>query len=404
MEDLNPNTILQRIPALVLDIDSNNNIMIHSGQKVIHCGPHGLAILNMFYQPTSLKEALLKLQERIGRTPVGMDLINVISHLYKAGILRGESQNRPTWGTDIFGFDSAQVHIAMLNDKTRTLNYFNAIREVVHKGDIVVDIGTGLGILAMTAVRAGARQVYAVEASGIGKSAKAIFEANGVADRVTLIEGWSTQIDLPEQADVFISEIIGNEPLGERILEITIDATKRLLKPEGRLVPNKIKIFGLPVSIPNTELIKHTLITETLKNWQSWYGIDFNPLGEVIQKFPQAFSINSFLASDWETLSEPILLAEINLKDFDKFVIDNTATVNSNASGQLNGLLEYFELELSPTTSLSTHPAKVDINNHWRSPVWVFIPPLLLDNGDQFTVNYQYRKTGDSIKVSLSRL
>jgi predicted RNA methylase len=58
--------------------------------------------------------------------------------------------------------------------------------------------------------------VYAIEASGIGKLAKAIFKANGLADRITLIEGWSTQVNLPEKADVLISEIIGNEPLGEQ--------------------------------------------------------------------------------------------------------------------------------------------------------------------------------------------
>jgi len=395
---------LLRTPCLKLNIDSNSQIRISIEGKTFIFGSHALALLDVFSQPHSLSEVLENLQTRINGVQDWMDLMSTIIHLYEAGVLQDEAKNKPALKTDSFGYDSAPIHVAMLNDRVRTSSFLAGIYEVVHPGDVVIDIGTGTGVLAIAAARAGARHVYAVEASSIGKLAKAIFEANKLADRITLIEGWSTHINLPELGDVLISEMIGNEPLAENVLEITIDATKRLLKPEGRLVPNKVKIFGLPVSIPHTELMKHTFITDTLKNWQSWYDIDFNPLGKVIQNFPHTFFINSFLARDWKTLSEPILLAEINFKDFNKMVIDNTATVNSNASGQLDGLLEYFELELSPTTSISTHPAKVDINNHWRSPVWVFIPPLLVDTGNQFTVTYKYRKTEDHTKVSVSRL
>jgi hypothetical protein len=275
---------------------------------------------------------------------------------------------------------------------------------VVQEGDIVVDIGTGLGILAISAVRAGAQHVYAVEASGIGKSAKAIFEANGVADRVTLIEGWSTQIDLPEQADVLISEIIGHEPLGERVLEITMDASKRLLKPNARLIPHKIRILGLPVTIPQEELMKQTFTAQTLQNWQSWYGIDFSVLEETFRNTTNVFFINSFSARDWKTISEPLLLAEVDLKNLNDLIIDKTILFTANTSGTLNGLVEYFGLELGPTARFSTYPTQVDEANHWDSPVWIFSDPFSVEPGDKFTVTYQYRKTEDRTKVSVSRL
>lgn len=401
---LSPDIKLLRIPCLKLNIDSNCQIRISIEGKTFIFGSHTLALLDAFSQPHSISEVLENMQTRVKGIQDWMDLVTTIIHLHEAGVLQDEAKINPLLKTDSSGYDSAPIHAAMLNDRGRTSSFLAGIYEVVHPGDVVIDIGTGTGVLAIAAARAGARHVYAVEASSIGKLAKAIFEANKLADRITLIEGWSTHINLPELGDVVISEMIGNEPLAENVLEITADATKRLLKPEGRLIPNKVKILGLPVSIPNTELMKYTFITNTLENWQSWYGIDFNPLGKVIQNFPHTFFINSFVARDWKTLSEPTLLAEINLKDFNKMVIDNMATVTSNASGQLNGLLEYFELELSPTTSISTHPAKVDINNHWRSPVWVLNPPLLVDTGDQFTVTYQYRQTEDRTKVSVSRL
>jgi predicted RNA methylase len=290
----------------------------------------------------------------------------------------------------------------MLNDRTRTSRLIAGIREVVRPGDVVIDIGTGTGILAIAAARAGARHVYAIEATGIGKSAMAVFEANEVANRITLIEGWSTQISLPELGDVLISDIIGSEPLAENVLEITADAVNRLLKQDARLLPNRIKIFGLPVTIPRTELMKHTFTGETVENWRSWYDIDFSPLVDVARDSPHIFSIRPPLARDWGILSEPILLADVDLREVKQLYIDNSVAVTVHTSGRLDGILEYFELELGPTTRFSTHPAQTDIDSVRRNPIWVFVDPLYLNAGDQFIVTYNYRVTEDKIRVKVS--
>ena len=404
MTDLDQNTILQRVPYLKLDINSTNKIRIFMGGKTFEFGSHAIAIIDACLQPTALADVLETLRPRVRGTQDWMDLMTTIVHLCEAGVLRDEAQNKPTIRADASGFDSAPIHITMLNDKIRTSSFLKGIQEVVHPGDIVVDIGTGTGILAIAAARAGTRHVYAIEASGIGKSAKSIFEANGLANRITLIEGWSTQINLPEQADVLISEIIGNEPLGERVLETTVDALKRLLKPNARLIPNRVKIFGLPIAIPQTELIKHTFAAETLQNWKSWYGIDFSPLIDITRNSSQTFYINPSLASDWKTLCKPVLLADVDFNGVSQLTIDNTMSVTTNASGQLNGVLVYFELELGPITRLSTHPEKADKDCSWRSPVWILTDPLNLQTGDRFTVSYKYRVTEDQFRVSVGRI
>ena len=105
-----------------------------------------------------------------------MDLMTTIMHLYEAGILQEGYRDRPFLKSRDSGFDAAPIHISMLNDRTSTSNYLDGIREVVKKGDIVLDIGTGTGIWAVAAAKAGAKHVYAVEASGIGKSAREIIQ------------------------------------------------------------------------------------------------------------------------------------------------------------------------------------------------------------------------------------
>jgi protein arginine N-methyltransferase 1 len=404
MTNLNRDTVLQRVPNLKIKVDSNNNIKIYFGGRVIQVGVHGLTILDAFYQPTSIHEVLSKFQLRIKGVQDWMDYMTTVIHLYKAGILRDETQDRPELGTKTSGFDTAPIHIAMLNDKRRTLSFLMGIQEVVQPGDVVLDIGTGTGILAMAAVRAGARHVYAIEASGIGKLANAVFKANGLTDRITLIEGWSTQINLPERADVLVSEMIGNEPMAENTLEITTDAMKRLIKPEARLIPNKIRIVGLPVTIPQNELKKHIFMPETIRKWKSWYEIDFSPLVEVARISPHQFFINPFLTRDWKALSAPVVLADIDLKHIKDLTMNNAITVTANTSGELDGILEYFELEICPTEKFSTNPGKADETNHWLSPVWVLPEPILLQPGDQFTVTYQYRKTEDRTQVNVSLL
>ena len=125
----------------------------------------------------------------------------------------------------------------MLHDDRRTSDYLAAIAAAVRPGDVVLDIGTGSGVLAVAAARAGARRVYAVEASDIAGVAERVFAANGVRTASRSSRGWSREIELPEPADLLVSEVIGSEPLEEEILETTLDARRRLLKPRRTADP-----------------------------------------------------------------------------------------------------------------------------------------------------------------------
>lgn len=60
-------------------------------------------------------------------------------------------------------YGDLELQRRMVADRPRTDAFAAAIREVVRPTDTVLDVGTGTGILAMLAARAGARKVYAID-------------------------------------------------------------------------------------------------------------------------------------------------------------------------------------------------------------------------------------------------
>ena len=390
MTDFDEKKVLQRATRLRVDMEASSGILIWVNNKVVSAGAHGLMVLDAFREPISVSKAMQKLRGRSAGMQDWIDLMSTIVAFYEAGVLEEQGRVRPSIESDDADFSSAPIHLAMLNDRRRTSSFLTAIREVVSPGDIVLDIGTGTGILAIAAAQAGAKHVYAIEAARISESAKALFEANGLADRITLIQGQSTQVTLPEPADVLVSETIGTEPLEERALEVTRDAVKRLLKRGARLLPSKIKILGRPVTIPDSTLSNYTFTTKTLRQWKQWYRIDFSPLAEIAQGSICRFAIPGGSARRWKFLSGPVVLAEVDFKKARHLRINRKANFTSETEGKLNGLVVHFDLELSPKTHLSTDPLETNRKDHWGNPVWMLPEELLLKRGDSFQVTYRY--------------
>ena len=138
----------------------------------------------------------------------------------------------------------------MLADHVRTSTYQQAFLENAadFKDKVVLDVGTGTGILAFFAVQAGARKVYAVEASDSADIAEKISKANGYDDKVVIVKGKLEEITLPEKVDIIISEPIGFLLVHERMLESYAFARKHFLKPGGLMLPSTGSIVLAPIT------------------------------------------------------------------------------------------------------------------------------------------------------------
>ena len=140
----------------------------------------------------------------------------------------------------------------MVADALRFPAYSEAIARAVKPGDSVADIGSGPGVFALLACKAGARRVYAIDTEGVVEFGRQFAAANGLSDRIEFLRGDSRQILLPERVDVIVSDLRGALPLfGQGILALN-DARNRLLVERGRMIPERDRLFAALVEAPES--------------------------------------------------------------------------------------------------------------------------------------------------------
>ena len=140
------------------------------------------------------------------------------------------------------------IHAVMIQDKVRTSTYAHFIlsNPILFRDAVVLDVGCGTGILSLFAARAGAKHVFAVDASDIAEKAEKIVKANGLANIITVIQGKIEEISLPEginQVDIIISEWMGYALLYESMLNSVLHARDRFLRPGGVMAPSQCRMM-----------------------------------------------------------------------------------------------------------------------------------------------------------------
>jgi len=188
-----------------------------------------------------------------------------------------------------------------------------------------------------------------------------------------------------------------NDPLAERVLGITSDAIRRFLKPGGRLLPSGLKILGQPLQLPDEEIGRRLFRQETVDSWTTWYGLDFGPLAGVTHVDGSFDFVNPRRMRNWTSLTEPVVLAEMDFATWDRPWIRTRKTSVATSRGRLDGVVVYFELMAGRRPFLSTRPATVKKDNHWLSPLYIFADPETVQPGEPLTVSFEYElRTGES--------
>uniref|UniRef100_A0A8C6AWK3 type I protein arginine methyltransferase n=1 Tax=Monodon monoceros TaxID=40151 RepID=A0A8C6AWK3_MONMO len=161
---------------------------------------------------------------------------NCIMEVSCAQAESSEKPNAEDMTSKDYYFDSYAhfgIHEEMLKDEVRTLTYRNSMFHNRHlfKDKVVLDVGSGTGILCMFAAKAGARKVIGIECSSISDYAVKIVKANKLDHVVTIIKGKVEEVELPvEKVDIVISEWMGYCLFYESMLNTVLYARDKWLE------------------------------------------------------------------------------------------------------------------------------------------------------------------------------
>ncbi|KAK3517299.1 hypothetical protein QTP70_002944 [Hemibagrus guttatus] len=180
------------------------------------------------------------------------------------------------------------IHEEMLKDEVRTLTYRNSMYHNKHifKDKIVLDVGSGTGILSMFAAKAGAKHVYgeyayeSIECSSISEYSEKIIKSNHLDNVITIFKGKVEETELPvDQVDIIVSEWMGYCLFYESMLKTVIYARDKWLKPGGFMFPDRATLHVVAIEDRQYKDFK-------IHWWENVYGFDMTCIRNVAMMEP----------------------------------------------------------------------------------------------------------------------
>jgi SAM-dependent methyltransferase len=282
-------------------------------------------------------------------------------------------------------------HFAMMNDTPRNDAYQAAIARLA-PGRRVLDIGTGTGLLAMMAARAGAKSVTTCEAvAPIVERAREIIALNGFSDRITVVARHSTDLavghELAERAQVLVTETFSSDLLSENVLATVEHAHRHLLTPDAIVVPR--------IAAAKAYLIGGSEVEKMLFAGPS-NGFDLSPFNEFAPPI---------LAASLNNVGHDVLSDDFELFRFDLqaklFPMENRKlSVTATRSGVAAALVQWIHLDLDGTSHYENRPSPGPHGeSHWTQILRRFPRPLAVEAGA--TVQLALRHDRRQISVDL---
>ncbi|ERE79775.1 protein arginine N-methyltransferase 7-like isoform 2 [Cricetulus griseus] len=326
----------------------------------------------------------------------------------------------------LFGGGPQSSYADMLHDKDRNIKYYQGIRAAVSRVKdrgqkaLVLDIGTGTGLLSMMAVTAGADFCYAIEVfKPMADAAVKIVEKNGFSDKIKVINKHSTEVtvgpdgDLPCRANILVTELFDTELIGEGALPSYEHAHRHLVQENCEAVPHKATVYA--------QLVE----SRRMWSWNKLFPVHVQTsLGEQVivppselERCPGAPSVydiqlNQVPSTDFTALSDVLPMFSV---DFSKQVSSSAACHSKQfvplASGQAQVVLSWWDIEMDPEGKITctmapfwaqTNPQELQWRDHWmqcvyflpqEEPVVQGSPRCLVAHHDDYCVWYSLQRT-----------
>lgn len=239
----------------------------------------------------------------------------------------------------------------MIADRIRTNAYQQALAHAIKPGDTVVDLGAGTGLFTLHACRLGAKLVHAIEPNPVIQVAREIVQANGFSDRVVFHQAMSFDVELPQPADVVVTDPRGVLPLKERAIPTIVDARSRLLKEGGALIPERDTIWAALVEA-------NEIYNANYEGPWRRSNDGFN-MEAARQRRVNAFDRHHVKPE--QLLSAPVPWATLDYRTVEATSVVGTMEFEVVRPGSLDGFILWFDSELIDEISLSNAPGKPEL-------------------------------------------
>jgi type II protein arginine methyltransferase len=276
---------------------------------------------------------------------------------------------------------SAGYHISISTDPDRVGAWQRAVAAHIRPGMLVLEIGTGSGILAMLAARAGAKVITCERDRVMAAVAEDIVAANGLADRVAIIakpiEVLRVGRDLPRPADVLMLDLFGDR-LFDFAPFTAIAAARPLVRDGALALPMQVSLWA------------------ALADFSRWNrfvpgelaGFDLRGLAAV---GAQRVAVHD--ARDLSLRSAGATVVQVELTGPLPAEQGNVTRSLVSDGGVVNGVVIWIRLTLATGCVLEAHPGLAPRGFYARAQCYPFAAARATRPGDKVPVRIAWQNT-----------
>ncbi|RUS33572.1 hypothetical protein BC938DRAFT_471061 [Jimgerdemannia flammicorona] len=210
--------------------------------------------------------------------------------------------------------------------------------------------------------------------SNIIVQARQIVTDNGLADKVTLIQGKMEEVVLPvEKVDIIISEWMGYFLLYESMLDTVLVARDKYLANDGLIFPDKATIYI--AAIEDGEYKE-----DKIGYWDNVYGFDFSSIKSIAIKEPLVDVVDVKAV-----VTSPYAIKEIDIQTVQKADLSFRApfTLTASRDDYIHAFIGWFDIGFTAChkpVRFSTGPhAKY---THWKQTVFYTPDTITIKAGE----------------------
>ena len=284
------------------------------------------------------------------------------------GLNRAHCQIVPRW------------HFEMLNDEQRNAAFQRALTNLITPETVVLDIGSGTGLLAMMAAQAGAKEIITCEmVPQLAELTRDTIALNGLSDRIVTVDKKSTSlvfgVQMVHKANLLVTETVDCGLLGEGIAASITHAKANLLTDDAKIVPCASTVYAMVVESPRLR---------NLNCARTAAGFDVSLANRYATShyFPVRLA-----AFEYTALTDPFEVFHFDFANGTIVPERKTIEVRAKRDGAGQCIIFWFNMQLDEENAISNEPGST---THWEQALQCLDQEACVKAGDTLLVNAEH--------------